>query len=63
MPSGGKRAGAGRKKLPPGTAKTTYATKLCPEVVAYLRSRENAAATIEGMTRRTKEFKVWKAGQ
>ena len=57
---GGKRKGAGRKPAPVGTAKVPYGTKLDPEVVDYLKSRENAAATIEGTLKRSKDFRDWK---
>ena len=57
---GGKRKGAGRKPAPAGTVKVPYGTKLDPEVVEYLKSRENAAATIEGTLKRSKDYKQWK---
>lgn len=56
---GGKREGSGAKPLPPGEKKLQYATKLPQDVIAYLRSRENAAVTIERTLRRTKDFKEW----
>lgn len=59
MPHGGKRPGAGRKPAPEGTQKVPYATKLAPTVVKYLRSRENAAQTIETLVAKSKEFKKW----
>lgn len=61
MSHGGKRKGAGRKPAPSGAKKVSYATKLDPLVVEYLRSRENAAATIEVTIKRSKEFREWKS--
>lgn len=57
---GGKREGAGRKPAPEGTAKVPYATKLAPLVVEYLRQRENAAGTIEGLVERSKDYREWR---
>ena len=57
---GGKREGAGRKPAPEGSQKVTYATKLAPTVVQYLRTRENAAQAIETSIERSKDFKEWK---
>jgi len=63
MSHGGKREGAGRKPAPPGTKKITYATKLDPVVVKYLRQRDNAAETIEQTIKRSKDFRNWKNGK
>lgn len=57
---GGKREGAGRKPAPEGTAKVSYATKLAPHVVEYLRQRENAAGTIEGLVEKSKDYREWR---
>jgi hypothetical protein len=37
MTQGGKREGAGRKPAPAGTIKVSYATKLTPDVIEFLR--------------------------
>lgn len=60
---GGPRPGSGPKPLPPGVRKETYATKLSPDVIAFLRSLENAALTIEETTRRSKAFQEWSKAQ
>jgi hypothetical protein len=54
---GGKRIGAGRKADP--KAKKAYSTKLSQIVVRYLRSRENAAVTIEEHITQSKGFRQW----
>ena len=59
MNRGGRRKGAGRKPAPAGTIKVQYCSRLCPIVVRYLKTRKNAAATIEESLRRGKEFKEW----
>jgi hypothetical protein len=59
MKHGGKRAGAGRKPAPDGTAKIAYGTKLDPVVIEYLRQRANAAETIETTIKRSKAFREW----
>jgi len=45
MTRGGKRKGAGRKPMP--DKKQTYATRLRPDQIAWLRSQKNAAKEIE----------------
>lgn len=60
---GGKREGAGRKPAPEGTIKVSYATKLSPRVVEYLRSRENAAQAIETAIERSKDYRAWSKKQ
>lgn len=59
MNRGGKREGAGRKPAPAGTIKIAYATKLTPEVIEFLKQRENAAETIDDTLRRSKVFREW----
>lgn len=59
MNRGGKREGAGRKPAPEGTTKAAYSTKLDPLVIEYLRSRPNAAATVEAALKRSKDFREW----
>ena len=49
---GGKRAGAGRKPAPDGTAKVPYGTKLAPIVVEYLRQRASCIPAGNGNTDR-----------
>lgn len=58
MTQGGKREGAGRK--PSVNRKQPIAFKLDPEIVAYLRSRENATATMEELVLRSKGFREWR---
>lgn len=43
---GGKRYGSGRKPLPE-TKKISYATRLRPDQVKWLRSQQNAAQILE----------------
>lgn len=59
---GGKRPGAGRKPKAEGTQKLAYATKLAPVFVRYLKSRDNAAGTIEATLGRSKEYREWAKG-
>jgi hypothetical protein len=61
MTAGGKRPGAGRKPSPNGTTKISYATKLAPRIVEYLRASGNAAQTIEQAVERTPAYKKWAA--
>jgi len=56
---GGARPGSGAKPLPPGQKKKTYAAKLTPEVIAFLRSNENAAVFIDSTIRRSAAFRLW----
>ena len=61
---GGKREGAGRKPSPAGTKKVAYATKLDPQVVAYLRQLGNAAQELEDRIKASRQFRDWaKAGK
>lgn len=56
---GGKREGAGRK--PNGdSAKIAYSVRLSSHVIAYLKSSENAARTIELAIVRSAGFKQFK---
>lgn len=50
---------SGKKRLPESMKKRTYATKLAPDVIAFFRHRLNAATTIEGLVRKSKEFREW----
>jgi len=45
MTRGGKRKGAGRK--PKADKKISYATKLRPDIVGWLKAQENQALEIE----------------
>jgi len=60
MTRGGKREGAGAKPAPEGTTKVTYATKLEPQVVAYLRQLDNAAREIEARIKASKQYREWR---
>ena len=43
-----------------GVRKKSYATKLPVEVIDYFRSLENAAAEIEKVILKSKQFQSWK---
>lgn len=58
---GGKREGSGRPVLDPGEAKVAYNTRLSQDVVAYLRSTDNAAGVLDQTVRRSKGYREWNA--
>ena len=47
MPKGGIRKGSGRKPLSDDQKKQSYATKLRPDQIEWLRSQKKAAALLE----------------
>lgn len=55
---GGPRENSGRPKK--DDAKKAYSTKLSLDVIAFLQSTDNAAATIETSVRNSKAYKLWK---
>jgi hypothetical protein len=55
-PGDGKSLGAPPKR---GVAKEPFSGRATPDVVEFLRSRENASEWIEDAIRRTKEFRDW----
>lgn len=62
---GPRKAGPGKRMGRPKKAdrKVTYATKLEPSVVRYLRQSPNAARLIERLVKRTKDFRAWRDGE
>lgn len=60
---GGPRPGSGKKPIPVELKRKPYAMRLSPDVFAFLKSRDNATATLESAVRQSSAFRWWREKQ
>lgn len=60
MTRGGARKGAGRPPAAPDSKKIAVTKRLARDVVAYLKSCDNATDAIETAIRQSAKYQAWK---